>query len=331
MKRTSMLFAVTLLLVLFCHPYTLAAKDNELAAIVRIRAFLPENADSPAAYGRERVGNGVVIDTEGTILTLSFLTRNAERIEVTGPNDELLTAKLIGYDFDSGLSLLKPSKPIIVAPIEIGKSAEVGVGDIVIVASAGNDGQVQMTRVISRNEFAGTWEYYLNDAIFTAPAFADFSGAPLLNKKGQLIGIGYLFTPVTFAGLGLIPCNMFIPIDTLAPLLADFKSAGRPLQFKRPWLGINAEESHGRVFITRVTTGGPAEKAGLKVEDMIISVGGQQVQGLADFYRKIYSLGEAGVQVPMKVLKGEQIQDLKVNSADRYKEQQPRNTTGINI
>jgi S1-C subfamily serine protease len=124
---------------------------------------------------------------------------------------------------------------------------------------------------------------------------------------------------------------MFIPIDTQAPLLADLKNAGRPLQFKRPWLGINAEESHGRVFITRVTAGGPAEKAGLKVEDMIISVGGHQVQGLADFYRKIYGVGEAGVQVPMKVLKGDQIQDLKVNSADRYKEQQPRNTTGIKI
>jgi serine protease Do len=330
MKRTSMLFAVTLL-VLFCHPYTLAAKDNELTAIVRIRSFLPENADSTATYGRERVGNGVVIDTEGTILTLSFLTRNAERIEVTGPNDELLTAKLIGHDFGSGLSLLKPSKPIVATPIEIGKSTEVAVGDIAIVASAGNDGQVQMTRVISRNEFAGTWEYYLNNAIFTAPAFADFSGAPLLNIKGQLIGIGYLFTPVTIAGLGLIPCNMFIPIDILAPVLADLKSAGRPLQFKRPWLGINAEESHGRVFITRVTAGGPAEKAGLKVEDMIISVGGQQVQGLSDFYRKIYRLGEAGVQVPMKVLKGDQIQDLKVNSSDRYKEQQPRNTTGIKI
>ncbi|MCE5282343.1 MAG: S1C family serine protease [Deltaproteobacteria bacterium] len=331
MKRTATLFAAMLLAAMFCHPGTLAAKDDELAAVVRIRALFPEDAESTAKYGRERAGTGVVIDAEGTILTLSFLTRDAEHIEVTGPDNAPATATLIGHDFGSGLSLLKPSRPLGVAPITMGKSAAVGVGDIVIVASAGNEGGVQMTRVVSRKEFAGTWEYYLDNAIFTTPAFADFSGAALLNRQGQLIGIGYLLTPVALAGFGLLPCNLFIPIDTLGPVLTDLKSAGRPLQVRKPWLGINADEAHGRVFITRVTAGGPAEKAGLKVEDMIISVGGQQVQGLADFYRKIYGLGEPGVPVPMKVLKGDQIQEIEVNSADRYKEQPQRNAGGIRI
>lgn len=331
MQRTAIWFTAVLLAVSLCQPHLLAAKDDELAAVVRVRSLFPANADSTAAYGRERIGNGVVIDAEGTILTLSFLTRDAERIEVTGPDNKSVTAALIGYDYGSGLSLLKPSKSLGVEPIELGKSVAVEVGDMAIVAGAGNDGEVQMTRIVSRKEFAGTWEYYLDNAIFTAPAFADFSGAALLNSKGQLIGIGYLFTPITLAGYGLLPCNMFIPIDFLGPVLADLKSAGRPLKIKRPWLGISAEESHGRVFITRVTAGGPAEKAGVKPEDLIISVGGKPVEGLADFYRKLYGLGEAGVQVPLKVLKGDRIQDLKVNSVDRYTERRPQPPGGTRI
>ncbi len=331
MKRTVILLAALLLAGWFFLPHPLEANDAELAAVVRIRSLFPANASSTATYGRERLGNGVVIDAEGTILTLSFLTREAERIEVIGPDSQPVTAALIGVDYGSGLSLLKPSQPLRVAPIEIGKSAAVGIGDFAIVAGAGNEGQVQMTRVVSRQEFAGTWEYYLDSAIFTAPAFADFSGAALLNSKGQLIGIGYLFTPITLAGFDLLPCNLFIPIDTLGPVLNDLKSAGRPRKANKPWLGINAQEAHGRVFITRVTEGGPAEKAGLKVEDMILSVGGQQIRGLADFYRKVYGLGEAGVQIPMKVLKGDQIQDLKVHSADRYQQQRHRVPDGIRI
>jgi S1-C subfamily serine protease len=326
-----MMFAAALLLGLLCPSHAPSAQGDELGAVVRIRALFPANADSTATYGRERAGNGVVIDSDGTILTLSFLTRDAERIEVTGPDNQSVTATLIGYDFGSGLSLLRTSRPLGVTPLKLGKSASVEVGDIAIVAGAGGEGQVQMTRVISRKEFAGTWEYYLDSAIFTAPAFEDFSGAALLNIKGQLIGIGYLFTPITLAGYGVLPSNMFIPIDVLDAVLTDLKTAGRPLKIKRPWLGINAEEAHGRVFITRITSGGPAEKAGLKVEDMILSVAGEPVSGLADFYRKVYGLGEAGVQIPLKVLKGDKIEELKVTSADRYKIQKPRPVSGLTI
>jgi S1-C subfamily serine protease len=218
-----------------------------------------------------------------------------------------------------------------VTPIKLGKSSALDVGDLTIVAGAYGEGEVQMARVVSRNEFAGSWEYYLEDAIYTVPAFADFSGAALMNSKGQLVGIGYLFTAISLQGYGVLPCNMFIPTDALNPILADLKTIGKPLKVKRPWLGINAEEAHGRVFITRVTAGGPAEKAGLKVEDMIISVAGKQVSSLADFYRKIYSVGDAGVQIPLIVLKGDKIQDIKVLSADRYKDRGVRYQKDIKL
>jgi serine protease DegQ len=331
MKRTSIMVTLMLLVGMICNAYAISAEDDTLSAVVRIRSVFPANIDSANALGRERVGNGVVIDTEGTILTLSFLTRDAETIEVTGPDKEPVAATLIGYDFSSGLSLLRTNKPLGIAPINLGKSSTLKVGDLTVVAGADGEGEVQMARVVSRNEFAGSWEYYLEDAIFTAPAFSDFSGAALMDIKGQLVGIGYLFTPISLQGYGVLPCNMFIPIDALLPILADLKTAGRPLVIKRPWLGINVEEAHGRVFVTKVTKGGPAEKAGLKVEDMIISVAGKQVSSLADFFRKIYGVGDAGVLVLLSVLKGDKIQEIKVLSADRYKEQRVRSGKEITL
>jgi S1-C subfamily serine protease len=324
MKRTWIMVTVMLLAGTLCNAHAGSAGDETLSAVVRIRYVFSANVESAAVLGKERAGNGVVIDTEGTILTLSFLTRDAEKIEVTGPDNEPVAATLVGYDFGTGFSLLRTSKPLGVTPLKLGKSSGLAVGDSTIIVGAAGAGEVQMARVVSRKEFAGSWEYLLDDAIFTTPAFADFSGAALMNSKGQLVGIGYLLTYISLQGIGLLPCNMFIPIDALNPILADLKSAGRPLDVKRPWLGINAEEAHGRVFITRVTAGGPAERAGLKVEDMIISVSGKAVSGLADFYHKIFSLGDAGVEIPLSVLTGDKIRDVKILSADRYKERRTK-------
>jgi S1-C subfamily serine protease len=330
MKKVWMMATVMLIVGMVCQAYA-AAGEETLSAVVRIRSVFPANANSAGTLGTERVGNGVVIDAEGTILTLSFLTRDAETIEVTGPDKEPVAATLIGYDYNTGFSLLRTNRPLGVTPIKLGQSSALAVGDPTIVAGAGGVQELQMAQVVSRKEFAGSWEYLLEDAIFTAPVFADFSGASLINSKGQLVGIGYLYAPISLREHGLVPCNMFIPIDALNPILADLKTAGRSLKVKRPWLGINAEEAHGRVFITRVTAGGPAEKAGLKIEDMIISIDGKEVNGLADFYRKIWSVGDAGTLVPLTVLKGDKIRDIKILSADRYKEQRMKSRKDIKL
>ena len=320
MKRIWTMSKVILIVGMVCHACSVYAGEEAPSAVVRIRSVFPANASSADTLGTERVGNGVVIDDEGTILTLAFLTREAQTIEVIGPNKESVAATLIGYDFNTGFSLLRTNKPLGITPIKLGQSSSLAVGDRSIVAGAGGDQELQLIQVVGRKEFAGSWEYLLEDAIFTAPAFADFSGASLINNKGQLVGIGYLFTSVFLQEYGLVPCNMFIPIDALTPILADLKIFGRSLKAKRPWLGINVEEAHGRVFINRVTAGGPADKTGLKAKDMIISVDGKEVHGLADFYRKIWSVGDAGVMVPLTILKGDKILDIKILSADRYKE-----------
>jgi len=167
-------------------------------------------------------------------------------------------------------------------------------------------------------EFAGYWEYLLEDAIFAAPPHPNFGGAALIGPDGRLLGIGSIYTHVMVAGLGTLACNMFVPIDLLRPILADLIATGRSRQKPKPWLGLQTEEAHGRVFVIRVTSGGPAEQAGLNRGDLILTVKGRAVSGLSDFYRKVWALGSAGVDVPLGVLRGIQIQDITVRSSDRY-------------
>lgn len=293
------------------------AAEEILKAIVQIRAMIPKDAHTATTLGTEREGSGVVIDSKGYILTIGYLIVEAESIEVTGLEEKPVTATFVGYDHNTGFGLIKTEKPLKVVPMKIGTSSQVKEGDPVLVAGHGGVDAVQVARVISRKEFAGYWEYLLEEAIFTAPAYTNFGGAALMGQDGQLLGIGSLFTQMMIPGLAAIPSNVFVPIDLLGPILSDLKTLGRSSKAPRPWLGINAEEAHGRVFITRVTAGSPAEKAGIKPGDLIVTVSKNGVNGLTDFYRKVWALGRAGVDVPLDVLRGTEIKEITVHSGDR--------------
>lgn len=294
------------------------AVEDVLKAVVKIRSIIPKDAHTAKSLGTEREGNGVVIDSKGHILTTGYLIVEAETIEVFGPEGKKIDATFVGYDHSTGFGLLRTDKPLSVEPMKLGQSSEVKEGDPVLVAGYGGADSGMRAQVISRKDFAGYWEYILEDAIFTYPPYANFGGTALIGRDGRLLGIGSLFTQFMIQGFGSIPCNVFIPIDRLNSILDDLVNTGRSRQAPRPWLGINAEEAHGRVFVTRVTSGGPAERAGLQPGDLILTVHGKAVNGLADFYRKVWALGKAGVDVPLSVLQKTQIRDITLHSADRY-------------
>ncbi len=157
----------------------------------------------------------------------------------------------------------------------------------------------------------------LDSAIFTYPAVYEWSGAPLISSKGELIGIGSLGVPDPAAPGTQSPGNMFVPIDLLKPILEDLIADGRRKGPARPWLDINADEVRGHLFVVRVSPEGPAERAGVRDGDIVIAVGGESVTTLADFYRKIWGRGDAGVEIPLRVLQGAQVRDITVRTIDR--------------
>jgi len=131
-----------------------------------------------------------------------------------------------------------------------------------------------------------------------------------------------------------MPTNMFVPIDLLKPILSDLKLSGRSKKPSRPWLGVRTEELYGRLFVERVVSGSPSEKAGIKSGDIILAVKKQEVHGMADFYRKVWALGKGGVDVPLSILQGIQIRDIVVHSNARSQYEQPvqkEEQTGIEL
>ncbi|MBV8511186.1 MAG: serine protease [Xanthobacteraceae bacterium] len=315
--RLSALLAIlglTLLSAATAHAQKLAT-DEILSGVVAVKTFINPDGRTVEYLGREREGSGVVIDDQGLIVTIGYLMVEAHAAQVTTNDGRTVPANVVGYDQVSGFGLLQAISPLKVRPMALGKSADLRKGDPVIVASSGGAGSAQPARVIARREFAGSWEYLLDNAIFTAPPHMAWSGAALINRDGKLVGIGSLI--LGDAGGKGQPGNMFVPIDTLTPILADLLAQGRPAAPPPPWLGLNTEEQDGRLVITQVSPEGPAEKAGLERGDIIVGVGGVAIKSLPEFYRKVWARGAAGTTIPLDVAQDRGKRRVDVKSMNR--------------
>ena len=296
-----------------------AATRNSLQGVVQITAYVPQEARTANTLGTERLGSGVVIDDNGLILTIGYLVLEAAEIEIGGAGPEPVPASIVAYDHETGFGLIRAQHPLKLAPIPLGTSAEVQTRQPLLVVSRTGDLEAAGVYVVDRRDFAGYWEYLLEDAIFTAPPHAQFGGAALIDEAGRLVGIGSLLVnDAGFSGRP-IPGNMFVPVDHLKPIMGDLLTRGRRADPGRPWLGVSLEEHKGRVFVTRVSPDGPAAAAGIVTDDVILGIDGVQVHGLMDFYRKLWGRGTAGIEVPLDVLQGMQVQPVPVKSGDRYR------------
>jgi S1-C subfamily serine protease len=291
---------------------------EELAsAVVRIKTHINPEGRTIEGLGRERDGSGIVIDTDGLVLTIGYLMVEAYAAEVVDNGGHTVPANVVGYDHETGFGLLRTSEPLKVKPLGLGKSAQVKERDPVLIASYGGSAMVGPAYVVAKREFAGSWEYLLDEALFTAPPHPAWSGAALINSEGKLVGVGSLIVSDATAGSDKTPGNMFVPIDRLPPILGDLIADGRVAGPGRPWLGVNAEELRGRLLVGRATPGGPAEKAGIKRGDIIVGVKGERARGLADFYRKVWAQGPAGANIPLDVLQDNEVRRLDVKSINR--------------
>lgn len=307
------------LMGLFADRAHAAPNENErLAAVVQVDSVIPLNARTATGLGRQRTGTGVVIDDEGLVLTIGYVILEAIEVTVRGPDGRSIPADIIAYDHETGFGLVRTSTPIDVEPMPLGSTDNINLREQLLVASRVGGLDAKGVYLVDRKPFAGYWEYLLDEALFTAPAYAQFGGAALIDRRGELVGIGSLIVSGRATRSASRPGNMFVPIDLLKPIMNDLLTAGRRSDRPNPWLGLFLEEHRGRVFVTRVAPDGPGQDAGMNVDDLILGIDGVLVNSLADFYRTLWQRGDAGIDVPLDVVRGRNAASTVIKSGDRY-------------
>jgi len=291
--------------------------EHALACVVGLRATVPADAFTAETLGTERAGNGVIIRGNGLVLTIGYLITEAETVWLNLSDGRAVPGHVLGYDQETGFGLVQALAKLDVPALKIGDSAAAALGERVVVGGFGGRQRSVAARIVAKQEFAGYWEYVLDEAIFTAPAHPNWGGTALINPAGDLIGIGSLQLQHAAEKGQTQNINMIVPIDLLKPILDDLMKFGRRPEPPRPWLGLYATEVENRLVVVGLADRGPAKKADLRTGDIILSVGGKEVRDLASFFRRIWAQGQAGVDVPMTIYRDGETMDLRVKSSER--------------
>ena len=300
------------------------AKAN--AAVVGVKVKAVAGARSARTLGSRRSGSGVVIGSDGLILTIGYLMLEAEQIEITTQAGKTLPAVAVGYDQATGFGLIKPLLPLRgMVPVALGSLQDVNPGEPLMAATGatadGDNGGASLTQLVSKRAFSGTWEYHLDTALFTSPPVSagrgNHSGAALFNSAGQLMGIGSLFVMDALGENKRMPGNMFVPIDLLKPILAEMQQSGSTKQSNRPWLGLTSTDQGGSVRVMRVAEGSPADDAGLTPGLVVQAVDGAPVTTLEAFYKKLWAHDAQDEPVKLTVRDGEETRIINIKPQNR--------------
>ncbi|MGN6464858.1 MAG: S1C family serine protease, partial [Rhizobiaceae bacterium] len=288
--------------------------DSIRPSLVAVRATIPDDAFTADALGTRREGSGVVVRDNGLVLTVGYLITEAEEVWLTRHDGIVVPGHALAYDQGTGFGLVQALGALDLPALEFGNSKRAKVGDEIMLADG--LGQAVEGEIVARQEFAGYWEYLLDNAIFTAPAHPSWGGAALVGADGKLLGVGSLRLQMS-QGEAVEDINMIVPIDLLPPIFDDLVTRGAVAQPPRPWLGAFSAEYNGEVVVMSVADNGPADKAGLKRGDIISDVKDKEIKGLADFYRSVWASGPAGTELPLRVVRDGRETWLRVKSIDR--------------
>ena len=290
--------------------------DDALNAVVMLRAEVPDDAFTASGLGTERIGNGVVIDDDGLVVTIGYLIAEANSIWLTTNSGRTVAAYVLAYDHITGFGLVRAVEPLDATVLQRGSADSCRRGDQVFVISQGGRPHALKASLIDKREFAGYWEYLLDEALFTTPAHPQWGGAALVGAGGDLLGVGSLLVQEAIDG-EQVQGNMLVPIDLLNDTMDDLLTAGRSPMRPRPWIGMFTVEADGRLVVSGTSRRGPARKAGMQTGDVILEVGGERVSTLARMLSAIWKLGPPGVTVPLTIARSGQVRDCKIESADR--------------
>ena len=291
--------------------------EDALVSVLQISSIVPEHAFSARTLGTERAGNAVMIGEDGLVLTIGYLVNEAEQVWLRSGDGRVAQAHVLGIDNSSGFALVQTFGNLGVKPLTIGDSDVGQIGDEVVFAGGGGRQRSVAARIVARQQFAGYWEYLVEQAMFTSPAHPNWGGSAVIGAQGQLIGIGSLQLEQQRGQGRTEHINMSVPINLLKPVMDDLRKFGKPNTPSRPWLGVYATETDRRVVLMGIVDRGPAKKHDLRQGDVILSVAGAPVIDLAGFYNKLWALGEAGVVAPLSIMRDGRKLDMNIPTADR--------------
>jgi len=291
--------------------------ESALSAVVGVRAVVPSDAFTADTLGTERAGNGVLIRADGLVLTIGYLITEAETIWLTLIDGRAVPGTVLAYDQATGFGLIQALARLDLPALPLGSSSSVSVGERVVIGGAGGRQKSVAARVVAKQEFAGYWEYVVDEAIFTSPSHPNWGGTALIGPNGDLLGIGSLQLQEGREQGPPGDINMIVPIDLLPPIFDDLLTMGRPNKPSRPWLGLYATAIENRIVVVGLAKDGPAQKADLRTGDVLLSVAGGDVHDLAAFYRRVWSLGPAGIDIPISVYRDGKTIETRLKSGDR--------------
>ncbi len=291
--------------------------DLALSSVLQISSIVPETAFSAATLGTERAGNAVVIGDDGLVLTIGYLVNEADSIWLRANDGRVAQGHVLGIDQTTGFALVQPLGQLGAPGLRLGDSDEAQIGDDMILAGGGGVRRSVAARVVARQQFAGYWEYLVDQAIFTAPSHPNWGGAALIGPKGDLLGVGSLQLEQSRGQGKSENINMSVPINLLKPVMRDLVKLGGPDRPPRPWLGVYATEVERKVVLMGIVDRGPARKADLHTGDVVLAIAGSPVVDLASFYKKLWALGDAGVEAPLTIYRDGKRREVTIPTADR--------------
>jgi S1-C subfamily serine protease len=289
-----------------------------LPAVVGLRTTIPKDRRSAQSLGAEREGHGILIDDQGLIVTIGYLIMEASTVTITDIEGNEWPAYIVGYDYESGFGLVRTEQPMGFRPMRFGDSDILELRSEAFVAGLGGEKATLRVKVAGRREFAGYWEYLLDNAIFTVPAYPLWGGSALIGQDGTLLGVGSLLVQEALGpGAPAFPGNMYVPINRLKPIFQELVANGRLTTPPRPWLGVLTVEHMGQLVVGGISDGGPADRAGLQRHDILQALNGEVLDDIADFYRKLWASGPAGTAVTLRMERDNDSFDVTVRTGDR--------------
>ena len=251
------------------------------------------------------------------VLTIGYLITEAETVWLHLNDGRVVPGHMLGYDQATGFGLVQALAKLNLPALPFGDSTMIPLEEKVVIGGAGGRQKSVAARVVRKQEYAGYWEYVLDEAIFTTPAHPNWGGTALIGPAGDLLGIGSLQLERAREKGASEHLNMAVPIDDLKPIFDDLMKFGRPNRPPRPWLGLYATEIEDKIVVVGLASRGPAQAADIRTGDIILAVAGREVSELATAFRKIWSLGNSGVDVPLLVYRDGRTFEVNITSGDR--------------